>query len=230
MTQRWLTGEDRNILPAPFGVHFSVDVPANTVGSDGDYCFLYGNDTAGVLKKVDGTWQSLTGGASTFQGFNSHNSQKFTMTSDFSEVTISNFSFLETDGLQVEVDGLVQYEGLTDGYIRDSGLSKIAFMETIPASVDNPVTVFVGKYAGTGFTGFTNTNSELFSVATDFVDVTVTNFSVDNFAALCVEVEGVKQYEGDGFNRDTVNNKIVFTETLVASAENPVTVFVGKYN
>jgi hypothetical protein len=229
MGGNWLTGQGRGRTPAPFEVHFSVGVPASGVGNNGDFAFCYGNDGLGLFKKIEGTWRSTaTGGY--FAGFNAGNSQVLTMTAPFTEVVVTSYDFTDDNRLEVQVDGITQYDG--DGFTRNSSLSKIIFPETIEASVDNPVHVFVGKYEGTGFTGFHAGNSELFEVTSNTAYVDVTNFTLTDYSLLKVEVDGLGQYEGAllSWTRDVPNNRIILTETIVASPSSPVKIFVGKYN
>jgi hypothetical protein len=136
------------------------------------------------------------------------------------------------EGLQVEVDGIVQYEGASDGFTRDAGLGKILFTESIFADATHPVKVFVGKYGSTGFQGFTVGNSEIFEVMSETGYVDLTNFVLQYSDAVRVEVDGVTVYEGvsNDWTRDVGLNRILFNETISASASSPVKIFVGKYN
>jgi hypothetical protein len=228
MAQRWLTTDNRNHTPAPFGVHFSVGVPSSGTGNNGDYAFCYGNDGLGIYKKIDGIWLTVSGGGGGFLGFNSTNSQQFDLTTTGDTVTVTAFTFTESDGLQVEVDGIVQYEGA--GYTRNAGLGTITFDDEITASVASPVHVFVGKYSTIGFAGFSSINSELFEVATSSNWVEVTNFTIGGNDQLRVEVDGIVRYEGVDWTRMTPGSIIYFNEDLNGTPEAPVRVFVGRYS
>jgi hypothetical protein len=229
MSGHWITGQGRDRNPAPFEVHFSTGVPSAGVGQNGDFAFCYGNDGLALFKKIEGTWRNTATGAY-FAGFNSGNSQVLTMTTPFTEVVVTSYDFTDDHRLEVQVDGITQYDG--DGFTRNSSLSKIIFPETIEASTDNPVHVFVGKYEGTGFTGFHGGNSELFEVTSNTVDVDITNFVITDYSLLRVEVDGIGQSEGASlaWTRDVANNRVSFTETIVANPSSPVKIFVGKYN
>lgn len=207
-----------------------MGVPSDATGSNGDFAFCYGNDSLGVFKKVDGVWQNTAVGGTYFVGFNNANSQLFEVTTSFTQVVVTNFAFTDGDGLQVEIDGIVQYEG--DSFTRTSGTGTITFSETVYADVDHPVKVFVGKYSGTGFAGFTNSNSELFEVTTDTNYVDLTNFTLQYSDLLRVEIDGIVKYEGAShdWTRDVANNRVLLNETASASASSPVKIFVGKYN
>lgn len=229
---RWLNKDGRDNTQAPFQTLYRTAVPSNSEGSNGDFCFVYANSSYGVYKKVDGAWVHLTRGADYFAGFDSSNSQLFLLTSSFSEVTVTAFTFTDSSGLRVEVDGIAQYEGASYAFQRNSSLGKIVFTETTAANGDSPVAVFVGKHEGPGFSGFTTENSQLFVLTANTDSVTVTNFTLLDSSKLQVEVDGMAQYEGatQGWERDIVNNQIDFVETIQASASAPVIVFVGKYS
>lgn len=145
MAQKLVTSTDkRDRQIAPFAVWFDTSVPADNVGSDGDFCFLYGNDGTAIYKKSGGSWRNATGG---FTGWDGANSELFVLTEPADYVQTSIFPITAGDKLRVEVDGLVQYEGSSLGFQRNTVDNRIQFTETLVAAASSPVTVFVGKYS-----------------------------------------------------------------------------------
>ena len=223
---------DRKAVRAPFQVFFGTSAPSDSEdGTNGDFAFCYGNDDLTIYKKILGSWSSVSTGGG-FVGFNSRNSQIMEMTSDFSEITITDFTFQDSDGLVVEIDGITQYEGALAAWTRTSSLSKIIFSETVPASLTCPVKIFVGKYATTGFAGFNGTNSQTFTVTSNTDNVTLTNFTIKHGDSLRLEVDGCARYEGvsDDWVRDVANNRVIFNETIIATPTVPSVIFIGRYN
>lgn len=145
MADKLLTTTDkRDRRPAPFGVHFLTEVPLDSVGADGDFCFLYGDSTPAIYKKSGGAWRNATVG---FMGWDGSNSELFILTESADYVQTSIFPLTAGDKLCIEVDGVAQYEGSSLGYQRNTVDNRIQFTETLVASASAPVTVFVGKYS-----------------------------------------------------------------------------------
>jgi hypothetical protein len=126
---------------APFNTHWGTSSPDSGTGDNGDYFFHYGNVSTAIYKKVSGSWVAVGGG---FAGFDSSNSEIFEQTSNFSSVTVTNFTITVSSNLRVEKDGVTVYEG--KGWTRNTGTNSIDFDSTISASSDSKVIIFVGTY------------------------------------------------------------------------------------
>ena len=126
---------------APFETHWGTSSPSVGVGSNGDYYFQYDDSVDAIFKKTGGSWVKV---GESFSGFDSSNSELIEKTSDFSSVTIANFTIESTTKMKVEKDGVTVYEG--KGWTRNTGTNSIDFDSTISASSDSKVLIFAGAY------------------------------------------------------------------------------------
>lgn len=127
---------------APFETHWGTSSPGAGLGVNGDYYFQYdGSSSDSIFKKVSGAWVKV---GDSFSGFDSSNSELFEQTSDFSSVTVTNFTITVSTKMRVEKDGVTIYEG--KGWTRNTGTNSIDFDSTISASSDSKVLIFAGAY------------------------------------------------------------------------------------
>jgi hypothetical protein len=93
-----------------------------------------------LVRQLNGAFKARDFKQNAFNGWDSANSQVSLKSEDFTEVVVTNFTFTSSSSLNVEIDGVHQYEGVA--FTRDVDTQKITFVET----VTTPAYVFVGKY------------------------------------------------------------------------------------
>ena len=81
-----------------------------------------------------------------------------------------------------------------------------------------------------GFSGWDNTNSELFTLNANASSIVLNNFTILLTTNLRVEKDGITMYEGHGFTRNISTNSIDFDSAILAEVGAEGIVFVGKYN
>ena len=128
----------------PFEVFYGTDAPSAGTGANGDYYFRHHNGSEAIYKRVNGAWSQLTGSGGGFSGWTSSNSQDFTQTSNFTELTITNFSLTDSQSLFVVEDGMIRFKGASRDFTVSEG--KIVFNSQRSASAQAPVHIFVGAY------------------------------------------------------------------------------------
>lgn len=93
-----------------------------------------------LVRQFNGAFKMRDFKQGAFNGWDSSNSQVTAEPSDFTEVVVTAFAFTSSSVLNIEIDGVHQYEGVA--FTRDVDNQKIVFSETVTA----PAYVFVGKY------------------------------------------------------------------------------------
>ena len=141
------------------------------------------------------------------------------------------FSPEETNEVDLVNPGLVKISGgVNKGFIDVVCTNTLGYFKTIGSTTNIIENSKIFRYKPDGnFNGWGSLNSQLVAKNTDFTEVVISNFTINENSSLLVQVDGIEMRDGNGWSRNVGSNSIVFDSTILADSDSPVNIFVGQH-